>query len=406
MSPTLIPVLLGLDLNAYSMAIAFYEAFGVKSHAFGRYACGITEHSRLVKPHIIPALTERETAARALLSFAREHRGAYLLLVPCADRYVELLRDLRARLSPFFHTYFADDTALDAVSDKASFYALCERYAVPYPRTLCIGSPEQLPRLETADIPYPAVLKPSDTNEYYRHPFTGMQKVYFPKGSAEARAIGMRIYAAGYRGTLLLQQCIGDGAPVAKTLTVAIDRHGHTSLMTLARAVLEERTPTAVGNYAALLTEPTDALSERLCRLLEAIGYRGIANFDLLYDRYGQGYALECNPRQGRSCDHVRAAGINLAAFLYAQCSGGVSAVRKRYPTVFWRCVSDRCVRHLGARAEDVRLCMQLRAHGFAFSPFAYEDDLRLNPMRRLYVALHALRRSHALHVAARTASL
>lgn len=400
MNPTLIPVLLGLDLNAYSMAISFYEGFGVKSHAFGRYRCGITEHSRLVKTHIVPAMTERETAVAALLSFARAHTGAHLLLVPCADRYVELAEDVRDRLSPFFHMLLPNAAIYRTVTDKISFYKLCDSFGIRHPETYVAHTARQMSDVAREMRVYPAVIKAADTNAYYRHPFAGMKKVYFPKSYTEAIAVATTVFSSGYRGALLLQPYIGEGRAVAKTLTVCVDRHGRVCAAVLARVVLEERAPTARGNYSALLTEPLDELCRSLCRMLERTGYVGIANFDLLYDDSGEGYVLELNARQGRSCDHVRAAGVHLSAFLYAQLTGGVSAVRMQYPTVYWRCVSDRCVRRFAPREEDVLRCMERRAHGFAFSPFSYEADLRLNPVRRMYVALHALRRARAFRAA------
>ena len=44
----LIPVLIGADMNCYSMARAFHEAYGVESYAFGRWAMGDTMYSRIV----------------------------------------------------------------------------------------------------------------------------------------------------------------------------------------------------------------------------------------------------------------------------------------------------------------------------------------------------------------------
>ena len=44
----IIPVLLGADLNCYSIARAFHEAFGVTSFAFGKYPLGETEYSKIV----------------------------------------------------------------------------------------------------------------------------------------------------------------------------------------------------------------------------------------------------------------------------------------------------------------------------------------------------------------------
>ena len=40
---SLMPVLLGGDMNCYSVARAFHEAYGVKSVAFGRYRMGETK---------------------------------------------------------------------------------------------------------------------------------------------------------------------------------------------------------------------------------------------------------------------------------------------------------------------------------------------------------------------------
>ena len=37
MEKTITPVIVGADLNCYNVARAFHEAYGVKSHAFGRY---------------------------------------------------------------------------------------------------------------------------------------------------------------------------------------------------------------------------------------------------------------------------------------------------------------------------------------------------------------------------------
>ena len=44
---TIQPVLVGGDINCYSVARAYHEAYGVKSIAFGRYALGATKDSNI-----------------------------------------------------------------------------------------------------------------------------------------------------------------------------------------------------------------------------------------------------------------------------------------------------------------------------------------------------------------------
>lgn len=48
-NPDFIPVLIGGDMNCYSVARAIHEEYGVKSYAFGRFPAGDTMHSRIVE---------------------------------------------------------------------------------------------------------------------------------------------------------------------------------------------------------------------------------------------------------------------------------------------------------------------------------------------------------------------
>ena len=54
------PVLVGGDINCYSVARAYHEAYGVKSIAFGRYALGATKDSNIIDFRIDPRITEEE----------------------------------------------------------------------------------------------------------------------------------------------------------------------------------------------------------------------------------------------------------------------------------------------------------------------------------------------------------
>ena len=54
MDKTIVPVLLGADLNCYNIARAFHMRYGVKSYAFGRYAIAPTKYSTIVAGSIFP----------------------------------------------------------------------------------------------------------------------------------------------------------------------------------------------------------------------------------------------------------------------------------------------------------------------------------------------------------------
>ena len=54
MTQKIYPVLIGADMNCYTLARAFHEAYGVRSYAFGRWAMGDTMYSRLVRFTAVP----------------------------------------------------------------------------------------------------------------------------------------------------------------------------------------------------------------------------------------------------------------------------------------------------------------------------------------------------------------
>ena len=81
----LTPVLLGGDLNAYSMAMSFANAYGVRSYVFSRSRLAITDSSSFIKLNVVNGLDGCDGAVDALEDFAKEHSGEKLILVPCAD---------------------------------------------------------------------------------------------------------------------------------------------------------------------------------------------------------------------------------------------------------------------------------------------------------------------------------
>ncbi|MBP3592279.1 MAG: hypothetical protein J6K14_07330 [Clostridia bacterium] len=388
-------VLLGGDLNAYSVAISFHAAFGVKSTAFCRYRCGITGVSSIIDVHIEPNILDDAVGTAALLSFAKG-MSERPFLVPCGDWYVDFLERNRDALDEHYHFLIPPREVYASVHDKASFYSLLEKATLPYPKTTVL-SQEDLSLGHLLSIgEYPAVLKPSDSVAYYAHPFSEMQKVYFPKNPKEAMDISEKIYASGYSGKLILQERIGtkEEPAVSKTLTLFLDREGRVRRGALGEALIEESAAGARGNYAAILSRPPDALTCRLISFLERIGYIGIANFDLLTFK-GKTYILELNARQGRSCDYLRACGISLAQFL-------VDAIGKRMIETdltsrisLWHAVPFRAVVRR-VSAENRALLLSLRRRGRAVSPFAYEGE-RLTLKRCLYLPVHAVRRTMAL---------
>jgi D-aspartate ligase len=277
-----------------------------------------------------------------------------------------------------------------AVSDKASFSTLMDRFSVPHPRGAVISEGESVAAAAIGLKP-PYVLKASDSTEYFRHPFPGQRKVYFLDSISECTKTAEKIFNSGYGARLLLQERVGlGGAPaVASVLTAYCDKSGRVVTAVRGDVLLEERGRTSRGNYSAIVTSPLTKIDLELISLLEGIGYTGIANFDILRSDSGE-VCLELNPRQGRSFDYMRAAGINLANLIIDEMCGSEQMPHFMYKEGFWREVGLRTVE---INAEDpVLLARAVKLEREGKGIFAYDPVRGQGISHKLYVAVHTAR--------------
>lgn len=382
-SKSITPVLLGADLNAYSVALAFFEAYGVKSHVFARYRCGATEFSRFIKTHITAGIDDVKRAVPALLKFAAENTGAELFLIPTADWYVEMLEEARRSLSGLYEIHIPEKNMWRKLSDKCEFYSYMKDFGIPHPLYVSFGRTDEVGEEILSRVPYPAVIKPSDSTEYWRYPFPDMKKVYFPKTPKEAREILGRIFSSGYGGRVILQRLVG-GHHSNRVLTTVSDKRGRVVRAVLGDVILEEVGKTSFGNHSAIITVPLDNLSFKLVDFLNKIGYTGIANFDIMTDGTER-YVLEMNARQGRSCDYLRAAGVNLGRLLVEMANGKNIEADLSYKTVYWHYPPNKAVMRY-ADEEGRKRAERLILEGAEYNP--YENKYE-GVVRHAYVALH-----------------
>ena len=390
-----VPVLLGGDLNAYSMAMSFADAYGIPSYVLARDRLGISATSPFVRYGIVNGLDKCDEAVGALDEIASRHRGERLLLVPCADWYMEMLEYARDVLRGRFYFNVPSFECWRTVSDKASFAALMEKFGIPHPVTAVIDRGTESVEETCGSIKPPFVVKPSDSTEYWRHPFNGMRKTYFAYTLSEARDITRKIFGSGYNGKVIVQEFFGgsvvDGAS-ASVLTTYSDSSGHVVRAVLGDVLLEDRTATATGNYSAIVTRALDGISRSLIGMLESIGYTGFANFDILHCGK-KSVCLELNPRQGRSFDYIRIAGMSAARLLVTEMNGGVHGKKFEYGDGVWSAVPWRTLKAYAKDRDLYERAEALKRAGMLFSPYKHKYGEGIK--RKLYVAVHLRRESN-----------
>ena len=391
----LIPVLIGADQNCYNVARAFHEKYGLVSYAMGRYPIGDTQHTSIVKFRAVENINTDEVFLLAMNDFAKEHEGATLIALGCTDEYAAMLIRHREELEDRYIIPYIDEALMDRLVDKADFYDICDEYGIRHPKTVILSAPAAAEELtkDKLGFAYPIIVKPSSSIDYWHHPFDGMKKVYVAENAEKAAAIVEEIYAAGYTRRMILQDRIEGTDANMRVLTAYVGKDHKVKMMCLGHVMLEEHTPKGLGNHAAILTEYNPELTAPFRKMLEAVGYRGFANFDIKYDdRDGSFNAFEINLRQGRSNYYVTASGFNLAEYLirdYVLCED-IEYAEAKEPH-FWHYV-PRGVIYRYASKRVVPEAKKLSRAGRESSSMWYAYDVLRNPMRILYLLEHGRR--------------
>ncbi|WP_148059642.1 carboxylate--amine ligase [Salana multivorans] len=397
------PVILGGDLGAYGSARAFHEAFGVRSVVVAGARTGAVADSAIVDLRVVPGLETPQLLAEVLRSVAAEEPGRPHLVLASADWLVDLLVRAAPSLAdvPDLVVPYPDAATVARVSSKAEVMAACAELGVPHPETLVVvpGEPGIDDRLRA--LTYPRVVKVASTTAAHAVSYPGQAKVHVAASADEAVRLLATMAGAGLGSPVLVQELLPGGDAAMAAANVFLDARGRPVLAQLGRVLLEEHTPSALGNSVAQATvdarqDPAVQLTLReVVRLVEHLGWSGFANVDLMRDADGVYRVLEINPRVGRSGFAVTASGYNVAA-LYAHAfvpadreaaeAGGdaapslVLASREHLFTV----VPLLLLRVFAP--EQRRLVRRLRRAGAVTNPLYYRAER--SPRRWLYIAV------------------
>ncbi len=397
MSQTIVPVLLGADLNCYNIARAFHMKYGVKSYAFARYAISATKYSRIVHFTCVPDIDHDSVMLDTLHRFADAHIGDRMVLFGCTDDYVAMIIRNREELSDFVIPYPPKEM-LTTVSKKAEFYEMCDKFGIPHPDTVVLTEKTTADALspEKLGFSYPIIVKPSSSVDYWKHSFDGMKKVYTADSPERAAEIVNEIYSSGYPEKIILQEFIAGGDSQMRVFTCFSDEHGKVRAMCLGHTMLEEHTPKGLGNHAAIVTEPVSSLpiADKIKDMLEALGYTGFSNFDIkLREGTKDDFRVfEINLRQGRSNFYLTSAGLNVAYLANEVYESAGNDCNKVENVVFWHHIPKSTAYKYTEDKALVERAKKLAREGREFSSVWYTPDMRFNPLRTLCV-LEQLRR-------------
>ena len=385
------PILCGGDLNCYSVARAYHEAYGVTSIAFGRYYLGATKDSRFIDFRVTPDINDPDKFVGILIDEAKKHSDdEKLILMGCTDEYAELIIDHRDELSKYFIVPYIWSDLKNRLVEKESFYNVCEEYGLDYPKTYIYNKGDA-----TRDFGfnYPVIVKASDSISFFQNPFEGMNKAYVANNQEEFDKIIKDCYSHGYEKSMIIQDLIPGEDDHMRVLTCYSDQNGKVKMMCLGHVLLEEHTPKGIGNHAAIITEDEEELMEKYKEFLEKIGDVGFSNFDIKYDdRDGKFKVFEINLRQGRSNNYVTASGNNIAKYVVEdRVYNKEMDLKIQKEPFFWHVIPASVVYDFVKDKTLVKRCKDLVKEGKSGSAYHYKYDLSGNFKRSLYIFLFGL---------------
>lgn len=310
-----IPVLIGADIGTYSIARSFYEEYGIKSKTFSQEVLGAINNSRLIDMTIIPNLT-KEKLLKELKDFAKKTKGVKKILLACSEWYVDIIVLYKKQLEKDYIIPYVDKDILDSIVRKDNFYDVCEKLGLDYPETIVVTKDNY----KDVKVPweYPIIAKNSDKNTWHYAEFPGKKKIFRIKNEEELREVLDNVYSSSYKDTFCLQKMVPGDDYNMRVLTCYVDKNHDVVFSCLGQPILEEKTPGAIGNYAAIITrEMEQDILDQAKKFLKKVKYIGYANFDIKYDSTDNKYKFfEINVRLGRSNFYMTASGANYSKYV------------------------------------------------------------------------------------------
>ena len=311
-----LPVILGADITAYSLARSFHEEYGIKSLVLSMAKGGYIANSDIIENRIFEGLEKKEVLLDVLLQVGKEFAGKKKLIVlGCGDWYVRALIESKSILEPYYIVPYIDEDLLNQIVLKDNFYAIFEELGLDYPDTYVytVGEENDL----KLPFDYPVIAKPANSAIYHYAKFEGKKKVFTFENEADLRAMLQKLEGSGYKGKFLIQDKIPGDDSYMRVLTCYCDQNHKVRFAALGRTLLEDHTPTAIGNPVAIINDVNPDIVAAATKFLEHIGYVGFANFDVKYDqRDGKYKFFEINVRLGRSNFYVTGSGFNTVKWI------------------------------------------------------------------------------------------
>ncbi len=309
-----VPVIVGSDINSYCSAKELFDRYGVKTHVLGKYNNGPCYKSTIIDYTQVSNLDSDKICIEHINEIASKYPSKIVIVFGNCDGYVSIL----SRNSELFRSNviipYINPDLMEKLQSKERFYELAKEYGLLVPNSLVYDVNSNTDELDSCT--FPAIVKPDDGITHLSHPFKGQKKAYKVNSKNELINTIKKIYDSGYDKKLIIQDYIEGGDTTSYVISAYTAKDGETLICATGHVLLEEHTPTGIGNADIIISERIKELETAARIFLKKTNYYGGSVFDVKYNKKdGNFYFLELNTRIGRGHYYLYLGGINIMEY-------------------------------------------------------------------------------------------
>jgi D-aspartate ligase len=277
---------------------------------------------------IVPGYTTRPRALVEALRSLRQALGEAPVVFASADPDLRVLVEQADALHGLVHNTVQTPALCAALSDKDAFDDLARRHGLPVParhKLSAQASPADDARAALRTLGLPVVLKPAQPDAWSQADLPAAFRHVKALVIHDSETLLQRLRELGpVRQRTIAQACIVGDDPRHLDVHAYIDRYGRPVASFCGRKWRVWPPHAGSGCHVESVHQPE--LVDQALAMLQAIGYRGMANINYKQDaRTGRYLLLEINPRVSQWHILTTRCGANLPHLAYLDALGALN---------------------------------------------------------------------------------
>lgn len=261
-----------------------------------------------------------------LLEFGRS-LGSLAVLYPLSDRHVLLASEHRERLFEYYRFVMPPHERMVALTTKDGLDSIAREHDIAAPLTFFLGEDTDI-REVAAQVPYPAILKPSESTYWHSAEITNLLRTGVLQGRAKVvvcrdaeELVNAYERIAEYDPRMIVQEVIPGSDSQLVYAAFYVGREGE--ILGYFSGRKHRVIPTGFGSASFVETFDDPRLREQVSRMVSATGYRGLGGLEFKEDpRDGSYKLIEFNTRFGMWDGLGIRCGVDLPTISYRDALG------------------------------------------------------------------------------------